>query len=130
MREIARELGEGMPVEAAAAASHQFLERAAEVKAEPVVDLQEVMALVSRLDAALAGDPRRHEWATLQLLDSQPRHFDTPQLQYVRHVLARDPQELADVGAELSARIAELERLELELEDEIDDDEQENQELR
>jgi hypothetical protein len=135
MRQIARELCEAMPVEAAAARlppdarvpelrepAHQAAlvspVAGAPVKAPaaPAGALREVMALVARLDIVLAGDERRQEWATLALLDAQPRHFDTTRLEYLRQVLAGDPQQLGSVVAELSDRIAELERYEEEAE--------------
>lgn len=128
MRQIAHELSENMRVEAASAATEGVGNQAPTVthqapktrsdswvpayQMETSIDLRAVVALVSRLDVALAGDPRRQEWQTLALLDSMPRHFDKPQIEHLRQLLSEDPRQLALVDAELRRRVAELKRYE------------------
>lgn len=96
----------------------QELASAREYDARDARAVDQVVALVARLDRALdAGDPRRDDWRTLQAVDRgrliRWDHLRDP-FTPLRELLAAQPDTRLWMTAEISARVAELEAIERE----------------
>lgn len=99
----------GMRTELAAAREYDAREARA---------VDQVVALVARLDAAIeAGDPRRDDWRTLEAVDRG--HLVRWELRDpyapLRQLLAAQPDTRLAMAAEISARRIELEQIEREI---------------
>lgn len=100
---------EGMRTELAAAREYDAREARA---------VDQVVALVARLDAAIAaGDPRRDDWRTLEAVDRG--HLVRWELRDpyapLRQLLSAQPDTRLAMAAEISARRIELEQIEREI---------------
>jgi hypothetical protein len=94
------------------------LAAAREYDAREVRAVDQVVALVARLDRAIAvGDPRRGDWRTLEAVDrGRLIRWDLRDpYEPLRQLLAAQPDTRLALTAEISARRAELEAIEREI---------------